>query len=116
MELSKNAYTKYIETSPGPRLLHAKSIMSDIYLAKGEVSIKAGNYPLAVQDVEAALDMKITGPEDSRSLAEALYQLRVAQAHAGNVMESDVSLGNATVVLGKRKKNLEKLGSSHSID
>ena len=60
--------------------------------------------------------MKRTGPEDSRSRAEALYQLGVAQAYAGDMLEPIVPLGNTLAVPGKRKKNLEKLGSSHGID
>ena len=90
--------------------------MPDIYLAGRGGLIEAGNYPLAVKDLEAFLDMERTDPEDSRSLAEALYQLGVAQAYAGNMLKSNGSLGNAIAVFVKRKKNLEKLGSSHGTD
>ena len=40
----------------------------------------------------------------------------MAQAYASKVIESEVSPSNAIAVLGKRKEDLEKLGSSHSID
>ena len=69
-----------------------------------------------MEDWEVALGITRTGPEDSRSLAEACYQLGVAQAYTGNILESYVSLGNTIAVLVKRKKNLEKLGSSHGTD
>ena len=117
LELAKNAYTKIVETSHGLKKVHAESSLSDVYLSLGEVSIEAENYPLAVKDLVVALGMKRTGPEDSRSgssitfiscfisilpclrsLAEALYQLGVAHAYAGNMLESDVSLGNAIAV------------------
>ena len=65
---------------------------------------------------EAALSMKRTGPEDSRSLAEALHQLGEAQAYAGNMIEPVVPLSNTIAILEKRKKNQEKLSSSHGID
>ena len=71
--MGKNADPKIIEKSHELRGLHAKSPMYDIYWARGEVSIKAGNYPLAVKEREAAIVLKRTGPEDSRSLAKALY-------------------------------------------
>jgi len=116
LELAKNAYTKIHETCQGQKKVDAESILSDVYLALGEVSIEAENYPMAVKDLVVALGMKRTGPEDSRSLAETLYQLGVAQAYAGNVLESVVSLDNAIAVLVKRKKNLEKLGSSPGIN
>ena len=74
-ELAKNAYSKIIETSHGLRVLQAETTLSDIYLARGEVSMGAKNYPLAVKDGEAALSMKRTGPEDYRSLVETLHQL-----------------------------------------
>ena len=67
--------------------------------------IEAGNYPLAVKDLEAFLDMERTDPEDSRSLAEALYQRGVAQAYAGNILESVVPHSNTLVVPEKGKKN-----------
>ena len=74
-ELAKNAYSKNIETSHSRRLLQAESTLSDIYRARGEVSMGAKNYQLAKKDGEAALSMKRTGPEDHRSLAEALHQV-----------------------------------------
>ena len=40
----------------------------------------------------------------------------MAGAYAGNMLESDISWGKAIAVLVKRKKNLEKLGSSHGTD
>ena len=66
--------------------------------------------------MEAAIVWKRTGPEDFRPLAEALHQLRVAQAYNSKVTKPNRSLNKAILVLGKRKKNLEKRGLSHSIN
>ena len=66
-------YPKIINKSHGLRGLQAKLTLSDIHMARGEVSIDAENYLLAVKEVVAPLGMKRTGPEDSRSLAKALY-------------------------------------------
>ena len=55
----------------------------DPHLAKGEDSIEAENYPLAGKSLKVAPAMKRTGPEDSRSRAEALHQLGAAWAYAG---------------------------------
>ena len=90
LKKDKNAYTKIIETSHELRVLH--SDMADIYLARREVSIEVGNYPMAVKDVEAAIVLKRTGPEGSRSRAESMHQPGVTQAYASKVIESDVSL------------------------
>ena len=65
-----------------------------------------------MKDREAAILLKRTGPEDSRSRAEAMHQLGVAQAYAIKVIESDVSQNKALADLRKRKKNLEKLGQA----
>ena len=51
-EMGKNADPKIIETSHDLRILQAKSPMYDLYLARDEVSIEAGNYPLAVKDLK----------------------------------------------------------------
>ena len=114
--MGKNAYTKIIETSHELRVLHAEWPMADIYLARGEVLIEAGNYPMAVKDVEAAIVLKRTGKEGSRARAEVMHQPGVTQAYASKVIKSDMSLNNAVADLKKRKKNREKLASSHSID
>ena len=113
LERDNNAYTQINETLHDRGVMHAKSAMSDIYLAKGEGSSEVGNYPLTTRDGVAAIVLKRTGLEDSRSLAETLHQLRGAQASASKGCESGRSMGNARAVLGKRKKDLEKLGSSH---
>ena len=110
LERGKTTYTKIIKTSHDLRVLHAKWPKSDIYLARGEILIEAGNYPLAVKEGKAAIVRKRTGPEDSRSLAEAQHQLGVAQAYISKVIESDVSRCNAIAVLGERKKDLESGG------
>ena len=62
-----------------------------------------------MKDREAAILLKRTGPEDSRSRAEAMHQLGVAQAYAIKVIESQ---NKALADLRKRKKNLEKLGQA----
>ena len=98
LELVKNAYTKIIKTSHGLRVLHAKSTLSDIDLARGEDSIEAGNLPLAVKDLEAALSMKRRGPEDSRSLANARHQLGVAQDTVNSCKETAKAVLEAQVI------------------
>ena len=115
LEQGRNTHTKIIETSYGPRVLHAKSTWSDIYLAMGETSIEAENYPSAKNDVEVAIGSERKGPEDSRSLAEALYQPGGTQTYPGNTLEVNGSLGEAIKVLVRRKKILEKLSLSYGI-
>ena len=87
LEQGRNTHTKIIETSYGPRVLHAKSTWSHIYLALGETSIEAENYPSARNDVEVTIGSERKGQEDSRSLAEALYQPGGTQTYPGNTLE-----------------------------
>ena len=97
MEKGRKAYPKIIEASHNPRVLQDKSTRDDLYLTRGEVLTEAGNYPLAVKDVEANIVLKRAGPKGSRSLAKELPQLREAQAYTSDIIESN------------------KLGSSQSI-
>ena len=91
-ELTKTADSKIVKTSHGRRGVQAESTWSDIYQAPGEVLRGAENYPLVVENVEATLDRKRTGPEDSRPPAEALDQLGMAQACSEKIRESNGSL------------------------
>jgi len=115
-ELAKVVYSKAAETATGEGKLETISKLCDCYLGLGEVSLENENYTQAVADFTECLVMrKANLPPDSRSIAEAHYQLGVAQALHGRYEDAESCLSSAIEVLEARVANLKKIETSHNI-
>jgi len=110
LELAKIVYKKKVEEEKEevPKLEYEKKLC-ETFLLLGEVSMENENYPQAVDDLAACLKRRRDKlPNDSRSIAEALYQLGVALGFQGRFDEAVKSLKEAMYVLNARITNLEK--------
>jgi len=115
-ELAKVVYSKAAETATGEGKLETISKLCDCYLGLGEVSLENENYTQAVADFTECLVMrKANLPPDSRSIAEAHYQLGVTQALHGRYEDAESCLSSAIEVLEARVANLKKIETSHNI-
>jgi len=115
-ELAKVVYSKTGETATGDGKTESVSKLCDCYLGLGEVSLENENYTQAVADFTQCLVIrKANLPPDSRSIAEAHYQLGVAQALHGKYEDAESCLSSAIEVLEARVANLRKMETSHNI-
>jgi len=115
-ELAKVVYSKTGETATGEGKTESVSKLCDCYLGLGEVSLENENYTQAVADFTQCLVIrKANLPPDSRSIAEAHYQLGVAQALHGKYEDAESCLSSAIEVLEARVANLRKMETSHNI-
>merc|ERR1712002_50723 len=115
-ELAKVVYKKTAEAASGDGKLEAISKLCDCYLGLGEVSLENENYTQAIADfTECLVIRKANLPPDSRSIAEAHYQLGVAQALHGKYEDAESCLSSAIEVLEARVANLRKMETSHNI-
>merc|ERR1712058_201103 len=111
-ELAKLIYKREIETDASEKKDVVKKI-SDSLLHLGEISIENENYEQALEDIEECLKMRQNHfPADSRSIAEAHYQLGMAQSQSGKFSEAKASLTMANEVLQSRLAGLKKMESS----
>merc|ERR550519_669275 len=116
LELAKVVYGKTAEAATGDAKVEAVAKLSECYLGLGEVSLENENYSQAVADFTQCLTMrKANLPPDSRSIAEAHYQLGVAQALHGKYEDSESCLSSAICALEARIANLNKMETSHNI-
>merc|ERR1712098_975874 len=87
--------------------------MGDSLIHLGEISMENDNYEQAIVDIEECLKMRqYHFPADSRSIAEAHYQLGMAQSQSGKFTEAKPSLTMANEVLQARLAGLKKMESS----
>merc|ERR1712025_615804 len=112
-ELAKLIYKREVETEAAEKKLDIVKKISDSLLHLGEISIENENYELALGDIGECLKMRQDNfPADSRSIAEAHYQLGMAQSQSGLFTEAKASLTMANEVLQARLAGLKKMESS----
>eukprot|EP00092_Neocalanus_flemingeri_P019597 GFUD01021229.1.p1 GENE.GFUD01021229.1~~GFUD01021229.1.p1 ORF type:complete len:431 (-),score=160.88 GFUD01021229.1:117-1409(-) len=114
LELAKVVYTKQVESGEGVKAYFEEKLCSTI-LSLGEVSIENENYSQAVEDIQSCIKKLESLPKDSRIIAEAKYQLGVAQGFNAQYDEAVESLNSAIEVIKLRTKNIkESVKSSKS--
>jgi len=112
-ELAKLIYKREVETEAAEKKLDVVKKISDSLLHLGEISIENENYEQAIGDIGECLKMRQANfPADSRSIAEAHYQLGMAQSQSGKFTEAKASLAMANEVLQARLAGLKKMESS----
>merc|ERR1712066_828867 len=112
-ELAKLIYKREVETEAAERKLDVVKKISDSLLHLGEISIENENYEQAFGDIGECLKMRQENfPADSRSIAEAHYQLGMTQSQSGKFTEAKTSLTMANEVLQARLAGLKKMESS----
>merc|ERR1712112_54257 len=112
-ELAKVIYKREVETLAEEKKLDVVKKISDSLLHLGEISIENENYEQALGDIGECLKMRQDNfPADSRSIAEAHYQLGMAQSQSGKFAEAKLSLTMANEVLQARLAGLKKMESS----
>merc|ERR1712112_244101 len=112
-ELAKLIYKREVENEDAEKKIDVVKKISDSLLHLGEISIENENYEQALEDIGECLKMRQNHfPADSRSIAEAHYQLGMAQAQSGIFTEAKASLTLANEVLQARLASLKKMESS----
>merc|ERR1712025_653984 len=112
-ELAKLIYKREFETEAAEKKVEVVKKISDSLLHLGEISIKNENYEQALGDIGECLKIRQEHfPVDSRSIAEAHYQLGMAQSQSGKFTEAKASLTMANEVLQARLAGLKKMESS----
>merc|ERR1712066_568038 len=112
-ELAKLIYKREVETEAAEKKIDVVKKISDSLLHLGEISIENENYEQALEDIGECLKMRQNHfPADSRSIAEAHYQLGMAQSQSGKFTEAKKSLTLANGVLHARLSGLKKMESS----
>merc|ERR1712112_725452 len=113
LELAKLIYKREVETEASEKKLDVVKKISDSLLHLGEIFIENENYEQAIGDIGECLKMRQNNfPADSRSIAEAHYQLGMAQSQSGKFEEAKASLTLANEVLHARLAGLKKMESS----
>merc|ERR1712025_827927 len=112
-ELSKLIYKREVETEAAENKLDVVKKIGESLIHLGEISIENENYEQAIGDIGECLKMRQDNfPADSRSIAEAHYQLGMAQSQSGKFTEAKASLAMANDVLQARLAGLKKMESS----
>merc|ERR1712112_641345 len=112
-ELAKLIYKREVENEDSKKKMDVVKKISDSLLHLGEISIENENYEQALEDIGECLKMRQNHfPADSRSIAEAHYQLGMAQSQSGKFTEAKKSLTMANEVLQARLAGLKKMESS----
>eukprot|EP00092_Neocalanus_flemingeri_P020360 GFUD01022058.1.p1 GENE.GFUD01022058.1~~GFUD01022058.1.p1 ORF type:complete len:382 (+),score=135.60 GFUD01022058.1:114-1259(+) len=106
LELAKIVYTKQVESGEGIKIEVEERLCSTI-LTLGEVSIENENYSQAVEDIQLCIKKVKSLPKDSRIIAEAHYQLGVAQGFHAKFDEAVESLNSAISIIKERMKNIK---------
>merc|ERR1711994_1017816 len=82
--------------------------INDTFQMLGELSVEGGNYPQAIEDLETCLERRQDMmQDDSRCIAEAHYQLGVAQSFNFEFDEAVTSFDSAIHVLQSRMEKLK---------
>jgi len=85
-------------------------ILAEVLMKCGEVSIEDEKFGLAIEDMtESLMIRRLLLPEDSRIIAETLFQLGIAHELEGSCDKATDFLSEALCVLEQRIKNLENL-------
>merc|ERR1712098_939536 len=112
-ELAKLIYKREVENEDSEKKIDIVKKISDALLHLGEISIENENYEQALEDIGECLKMRQNHfPADSRSIAEAHYQLGMAHSQSGKFTEAKASLTMANEVLQARLASLKKMESS----
>ena len=103
LEMARIIYTRIAMFASGEEKLEAEIKLSEALLLLGQVSLEAGHYQQAVEDLVAAHEkMKDCLPEESRRIAEVLYHKGEAEALLGRFDQAEGSLNLSFGVLEKR--------------
>ncbi|VVC34818.1 Tetratricopeptide-like helical domain,Tetratricopeptide, SHNi-TPR domain [Cinara cedri] len=88
----------------------SKLKLAEVLMKCGEVSIEDEKFETAFEDMTESLQIRrLLLPEDSRIIAETLFQLGLAQELGGSSERAIELLTEATAVLNQRIKTLEEL-------
>merc|ERR1712002_841301 len=112
LELAKVIYTKVLETVDEKNKKETEEKLCRTILLLGEVSIENENYSQAVEDIEMCLKKQEAFSKDSRLVAEAYYQLGVAQGFNFQYDDAVGSLNSAIQIIEERVKKIKELGNS----
>lgn len=94
----------------------SKLKLAEVLMKCGEVSIEDEKFETAIQDVTESLEIRrLLLPEDSRIIAETLFQLGIAQELGGSGEQAIELLTEAVTVLNHKIKTLESMNSDSEI-
>ncbi|XP_050433366.1 histone-binding protein N1/N2 [Adelges cooleyi] len=92
----------------------AKLKLAEVLMKCGDVSIEDEKFETAIEDMTEALNIRrLLLPEDSRIIAETLFQLGIAQELGGSGERAVELLNEAAAVLDQRIKTLESSDSNN---
>merc|ERR1712243_343491 len=111
LELAKVIYTKVLETVDEKNKKETEEKLCRTILLLGEVSIENENYSQAVEDIKMCLKKQEAFSKDSRLVAEAYYQLGVAQGFNSQYDDAVGSLNSAIQIIEERVKKIKELGN-----
>ncbi|CAH1713618.1 histone-binding protein N1/N2-like [Aphis gossypii] len=90
----------------------SKLKLAEVLMKCGEVSIEDEKFETAIQDMTESLEIRrLLLPEDSRIIAETLFQLGIAQELGGSGEQAIELLTEAVTVLNHKIKTLESMNS-----
>merc|ERR1712002_472311 len=112
LELAKVIYTKELETVDEKNKKGTEEKLCRTILTLGEISIENENYSQAVEDIKMCLKKQEAFSKDSRLVAEAYYQLGVAQGFNFQHDDAVGSLNSAIQIIEERVKKIKELGNS----
>jgi len=88
----------------------SKLKLAEVLMKCGEVSIEDEKFETAIQDMTESLEIRrLLLPEDSRIIAETLFQLGIAQELGGSGEQAIELLSEAVTVLNHKIKTLENM-------
>ncbi|XP_025194680.1 histone-binding protein N1/N2-like [Melanaphis sacchari] len=94
----------------------SKLKLAEVLMKCGEVSIEDEKFETAIQDMTESLEIRrLLLPEDSRIIAETLFQLGIAQELGGSGEQAIELLTEAVTVLNHKIKTLENMNNGSDI-
>ncbi|XP_060840213.1 histone-binding protein N1/N2-like [Rhopalosiphum padi] len=94
----------------------SKLKLAEVLMKCGEVSIEDEKFETAIQDMTESLEIRrLLLPEDSRIIAETLFQLGIAQELGGSGEQAIELLSEAVTVLNHKIKTLENMNNDSDI-
>ncbi|XP_026815358.1 protein HGV2-like [Rhopalosiphum maidis] len=94
----------------------SKLKLAEVLMKCGEVSIEDEKFDTAIQDMTESLEIRrLLLPEDSRIIAETLFQLGIAQELGGSGEQAIELLSEAVTVLNHKIKTLENMNNDSDI-
>lgn len=92
----------------------SKLKLAEVLMKCGEVSIEDEKFETAIQDMTESLEIRrLLLPEDSRIIAETLFQLGIAQELGGSGEQAIELLTEAAAVLNQKIKTLESMDNDN---